>query len=147
MHLKLYQICGSRNLSCINYCRLGLAANPNRITLHATPDYQQKRRLCGTHMADPTQVRAGGDYFYLRLLRYDAMQSCRQCTTTWQQLVPLLGCYPSARLHQIVIWIFTSKRNSSLSASTYKSTDMCHLTTGIHPEKCVVRRFRRCAKV
>ena len=28
-----------------------------------------------------------------------------------------------------------------------ESTDMCRLTTGIYSEKCVVRRFRRCANV
>ena len=27
------------------------------------------------------------------------------------------------------------------------NTDLLRLTTGIHPEKCVVRRFRRCANV
>ena len=27
------------------------------------------------------------------------------------------------------------------------NTDMFHLTTGIRSEKCVVRRFRRCANV
>jgi hypothetical protein len=28
-----------------------------------------------------------------------------------------------------------------------KNTDMRHLMTGIRSEKCVVRRFRRCANV
>ena len=28
-----------------------------------------------------------------------------------------------------------------------RNTDMCRLTTGICSEKCVVRRFRRCANV
>jgi len=27
------------------------------------------------------------------------------------------------------------------------TTDMRHLTTGVRPEKCVVRQFRRCANV
>ena len=33
------------------------------------------------------------------------------------------------------------------SISGCYSTDMRHLTTGIRSEKCVVRRFRRCANV
>jgi hypothetical protein len=35
--------------------------------------------------------------------------------------------------------------NSSLHMA--RDTDMCRLTTGIRSEKCIVRRFRRCAKV
>jgi hypothetical protein len=33
------------------------------------------------------------------------------------------------------------------TAKTSFYTDMRHLTTGIRSEKCVVRRFRRCANV
>ena len=40
---------------------------------------------------------------------------------------------------------FNCSRNSH--PFTYHCTDMLRLTTGIRSEKCVVRRFRRCANV
>ena len=46
----------------------------------------------------------------------------------------------------IYIYIYTTCLKISLHF-VLACTDMCRLTTGIRPEKCVVRRFRRCANV
>jgi hypothetical protein len=45
--------------------------------------------------------------------------------------------------------IFTAVLNCKQATASVSldSTVMRHLTTGIRSEKCVVRRFRRCAKV
>jgi hypothetical protein len=34
-----------------------------------------------------------------------------------------------------------------MAIAAVDSTDVCRLTTGVRSEKCVVRRFRRCANV
>jgi len=36
-------------------------------------------------------------------------------------------------------------RNKIVTKQHFEYADMRHLTTGIRSEKCVVRRFRRCA--
>ena len=64
----------------------------------------------------------------------DTWQIGRWVCSTIRMLVVENTKFPSPNLIQVV----------SLDAGTI---DICRLTTGIRSEKCVVRRFRRCANV
>jgi len=66
----------------------------------------------------------------------------------------IVGCTPAetSKLTHVFFVLFKPDVTEALTWLPYRlwiriSTDMRRLTTGIRSEKCVVRRFRRCANV